>query len=39
MKMNLRTLKDTRPWGWPKGTEKTLLDIFGMTGVWSPISF
>jgi hypothetical protein len=27
MKMNLRTLKDTPPWDWPKGTEKTLLDI------------
>ena len=25
--MNLRTLKDTPPWDWPKGTGKTLLDI------------
>lgn len=25
--MNLRTLKDTPPWDWPKGTEKTLLAI------------
>ena len=25
--MNVRTLKDTPPWDWPKGTEKTLLDI------------
>jgi hypothetical protein len=25
--MNLRTLKDTPPWDWPKGTGKMLLDI------------
>jgi hypothetical protein len=27
MKMNLKTLKDTPPWGWPEGTGKALLGI------------
>lgn len=27
IKLNLRTLKDTPPWDWPKGTGRMLLDI------------